>query len=254
MSRLTSWSPTSGIGVWSLLGPVAAETVSHGRPGWLVLDGQHGLYDDRAIREALHAMTTADALVRVPSNDAAAIGRAMDAGARGVIVPMIETAEEAVLAAAAVRYPMAGTRSWGPFAEYWGRQEVPVGEANSQAVCAVMIETRRGLDHLDEVVSTPGVDMVFVGPYDLAISLGTSLDDLCAGRGGELEAIVSACRANDVIPGAYAGTSDRTARLAQLGFELIAATTDRRLLLDGVTALSRPVTDESRTPTLSRNT
>jgi 4-hydroxy-2-oxoheptanedioate aldolase len=176
--------------------------------------------------------------VRVPSNDAAVIGRAMDAGARGVVVPMVETADQAALAAAAVRYPAAGTRSWGPFAEYWGREEVAVGEANAQAVCAVMIESRHGLDHLDEIVSTPGVDVVFVGPYDLSISLGTSLDDLCAGRGGELEAIVSACRANDVIPGAYAGTRERTARFARLGFELIAATTDRRLLLDGVTALA----------------
>lgn len=252
MSRLTTWSPTSGIGVWSLLGPVAAETVSHAKPGWIGLDGQHGLYDDQAIRDALHAMTTADALVRVPANDAGIIGRAMDAGARGVIVPMIETAEEAARAAAAVRYPTAGTRSWGPFAEYWGRREIPVGEANSQAVCAVMIETRHGLDHLDEVVSTPGVDMVFVGPYDLAISLGTSLDDLCAGRDGSLEAIVSACRANDVIPGAYAGTRDRTARFQQLGFELIAATTDRRLILDGVHALSSPLTDESRAPAFNR--
>jgi 4-hydroxy-2-oxoheptanedioate aldolase len=238
MSRLTRWSPTSGIGVWSILGPVAAETVSHGGPGWIGLDGQHGLYDDHAVREALHAITTLDALVRVPSNDAALIGRAMDAGARGVIVPMVETAEQAARAAAAVRYPPEGTRSWGPFAGYWGRQEVSVGEAGSRAVCAVMIETRSGFDHVDEILSTPGVDMVFVGPYDLSISLGTSLDDLFAGRNGELEAIVAACRANDVIPGAYAGTSDRTQRLTQLGFEVVAAATDRSFLLDGVTALS----------------
>jgi 4-hydroxy-2-oxoheptanedioate aldolase len=238
MSRLTSWSPTSGIGVWSILGPVAAITVSQGKPGWIGLDAQHGLYDDRAIREALQAMRTTDALVRVPSNDAAVIGRAMDAGARGVIVPLIETAEQAALAAAAVRYPAEGTRSWGPFAEYWGRQVVSVGEANSQAVCAVMIETRQGLDHLDDIVATPGVDMVFVGPYDLSISLGTSVEDLCSEHDGTLHTIVSACQANNVIPGAYAGSSDRTVRLAQLGFDVIAAATDRGLLLDGVTALS----------------
>ena len=243
MSRLTHWSPTSGIGVWSILGPVAAETVSHATPGWIGLDGQHGLYDDNAIREALHAITTVDTLVRVPSNDAALIGRSMDAGARGVIVPMIETAEQAARAAAAVRYPPEGTRSWGPFAQYWGRQEVTVREAGPQAVCAVMIETSNGLDRIDEIFSTPGVDMVFVGPYDLSISLGTSVDDLVAGRDGELEAIVAACQAHDVIPGAYGGTSDRTARLSELGFELVAATTDRSLLLDGVAALRSPVTD-----------
>jgi len=244
MSRLTTWSPPSGIGVWSILGPVAAVTVSQAKPGWIGLDAQHGLYDDRAIREALHSIGTTDALVRVPSNDAAVIGRAMDAGARGVIVPMVESAEVAALATAAVRYPPAGARSWGPFAGYWGRQELTVGEANSQAVCAVMVETTHGLDRLDDIVSTPGVDMVFVGPYDLSISLGTSVDALCAGGDGPLHDIVSACRANDVIPGAYAGTSDRTARLIQMGFEMVAAATDRQLLLEGVTALISPTTDE----------
>lgn len=237
MSRLTNWVPKSGMGVWSLLGPTLAETISHGKPGWIGLDGQHGFYDDRAIREALHVIRTVDALVRVPSHDGAAIGRALDAGARGVIIPMIETAEEAARAAAAVRYPTVGARSWGPFAEYWGRQEIAVNEANAQAVCGVMVETRRGLDHVEEIAATPGVDMIFVGPYDLSISLDTSLDELIAGLQEELKAIVSACQANDVIPGAYAGTSERTARLADLGYELIAATTDRKLLLDGVAAL-----------------
>jgi 4-hydroxy-2-oxoheptanedioate aldolase len=238
MSRLTKWAPRSGLGVWSLLGPTAAEAVSHGRPGWIGLDAQHGFYDDRAIRDALHVITTVDALVRVPARDAAAIGRALDAGARGVIVPMIETAEQAALAAAAVRYPAVGTRSWGPFAEYWGRQETEIDESNSQAVCGVMVETRRGLDHIEEIAATPGVDMIFVGPYDLAISVGTSLDELIAGHHGALKAIVSACEANEVIPGAYAGTSERTASLADLGFQVLAARTDRQLLLDGVAALS----------------
>lgn len=238
MSRLTKWAPRSGLGVWSLLGPTAAETVSHGKPGWIGLDAQHGFYDDRAVRDALHVITAVDALVRVPSHDGGAIGRALDAGARGVIIPMIETAAQAALAAAAVRYPAVGARSWGPFAEYWGRQETAIDEANAQAVCGVMIETRRGLDHVEEIAATPGVDMIFVGPYDLAISLGTSLDELIAGHHGALKAIVTACEANDVIPGAYAGTGGRTASLADLGFEVLAATTDRKLLLDGVAALS----------------
>jgi 4-hydroxy-2-oxoheptanedioate aldolase len=248
MSRLTDWTPQSALGVWSLLGPAAAETVSHGKPGWIGLDGQHGLYDDRAVRDALHAITTVDVLVRVPSNDAAAIGRALDAGARGVIVPLVETADDAAMAAAAVRYPAAGARSWGPFAEYWGRDEVAADEANTQAVCGVMVETRRGLDQVDEIAGTPGVDLIFVGPYDLALSLRTSLDELIDANHGELEAIVSACRTNDVIPGAYAGTSARAARLAELGFELIAATTDRKLLLDGTAALGSPTAPASAYP------
>lgn len=237
MSRLTTWVPRSGLGVWSLLGPVAAETMSHGEPGWICLDGQHGFHDDRSMRDALHVITTADVLVRMPSLQEAAIGRALDAGARGVIIPMIETAEEAARAAAAVRYPPLGARSWGPFAEYWGRPEIPVGEANPQVVCGVMIETRRGLDHVEEIAATPGIDLIFVGPYDLAISLGISLDELLAGGQGELTAIASACHEHGVIPGAYAGSSERAARLAGLGFELLAVATDRQLLLDGVASV-----------------
>jgi 4-hydroxy-2-oxoheptanedioate aldolase len=223
--------------VWSVLGPAVAETVSHGGPGWIGLDSQHGLYDDRAVRDALHGITAVDVLVRVTALDAAEIGRALDAGARGVIVPLIESAAQAAAAAAAVRYPPVGARSWGPLAQYWGHPELTVGQADPHVVCGVMVETRHGLDHVEEIAATPGVDMIFVGPNDLSLSLGTTPADLIAGRHGELATIVAACRANDVIPGAYAGTSERTARLAELGFEVLAATTDRALLLDGVAAL-----------------
>lgn len=237
MTRMTTWTPVSGTGVWSLLGAAAAEAVSHGNPGWIGLDAQHGFYDDQSIRDTLHAVTAADILVRVRSLDAGEIGRALDAGARGVVVPMIESAETAARAAAAVRYPPVGSRSWGPFAPYWGRAEVGVEEANRQVVCGVMVETRAGLDHVDEIAATPGVDMIFVGPYDLALSLGTPLDALIAGDKGELHSVVSACRARDVIPGVYAGSPARARQLAALGFEVVAARSDRDLLIDGVGTL-----------------
>lgn len=237
MTRMTTWTPVSGTGVWSLLGAAAAEAVSHGSPGWIGLDAQHGFYDDQSIRDTLHAVTAADILVRVRSLDAGEIGRALDAGARGVVVPMIESAETAARAAAAVRYPPVGSRSWGPFAPYWGRAEVGVEEANRQVVCGVMVETRAGLDHVDEIAATPGVDMIFVGPYDLALSLGTPLDALIAGDKGELQSVVSACRARDVIPGVYAGSPARARQLAALGFEVVAARSDRDLLIDGVGTL-----------------
>ncbi|MFR0355622.1 HpcH/HpaI aldolase family protein [Streptomyces sediminimaris] len=234
---MTTWTPASGTGVWSLLGAAAAEAVSHGSPGWIGLDAQHGFYDDRSMRDALHVVPEVDTLVRVCSLDPGEIGRALDAGARGVIVPMIESAGAAARAAAAVRYPPVGNRSWGPFAPYWGRTEIGAEEANRRAVCGAMVETRTGLDHVEEIAATPGVDMIFVGPYDLALSLGVALDELLAGDKGELRAIVSACRANDVIPGVYAGSPARARHLAGLGFEVLAARTDRDLLVDGVAAL-----------------
>ena len=237
MTRTTTWTPTSGTGVWSLLGAAAAEAVSHGGPGWIGLDAQHGFYDDQSVRDVLHVVTAVDTLVRVRSLDAGEIGRALDAGARGVIIPMIESAGAAARAASAVRYPPVGSRSWGPFAPYWGRAEVGVEEANRHVVCGVMVETRPGLDNVGEIAATPGVDMIFVGPYDLALSLGVTLDDLISGDKGELRSVVSACWANDVIPGVYAGSPARARQLAEMGFEVVAARSDRDLLIDGVATL-----------------
>jgi len=237
VTRTTTWTPTSGTGVWSLLGAAAAEAVSHGGPGWIGLDAQHGFYDDQSVRDVLHVVTAVDTLVRVRSLDAGEIGRALDAGARGVIIPMIESAGAAARAASAVRYPPVGSRSWGPFAPYWGRAEVGVEEANRHVVCGVMVETRPGLDNVGEIAATPGVDMIFVGPYDLALSLGVTLDDLISGDKGELRSVVSACWANDVIPGVYAGSPARARQLAEMGFEVVAARSDRDLLIDGVATL-----------------
>lgn len=234
MSRLTSWQPRSGIGIWSLLGAEAAEAVSHVPVGWICIDGQHGLHDDRSMRVALHAIDGVDVLVRVPEFGMGAVGRALDAGARGVIVPMIETAEQAAAVAAATRYPAQGARSWGPFAAYWGRPETATATANGEVVCVVMIETRRGLDHVEEIAAVPGVDAILVGPYDLSISVGTTLDQLLA-DGTALRRIAEACARYDVIPGAYAGSVERTQRLRELGYELLAAATDRQLILDGAT-------------------
>jgi 4-hydroxy-2-oxoheptanedioate aldolase len=232
MSRLTTWQPRSGIGIWSLLGAEAAEAVSHVPVGWICIDGQHGLHDDRSMRVALHAIDGTDVLVRVPEFGAGAVGRALDAGARGVIVPMIETAAQAAAVAAATRYPGQGTRSWGPFAEYWGRSEIATATANGEVVCVVMIETLRGLENAEEIAAVPGVDAILVGPYDLSLSLGTTLERLLH-DGDALRRIAEACARHDVIPAAYAGSQERARRLRELGYELLAVATDRQLILDG---------------------
>ena len=100
--------------------------------------------------------------------------RVLDAGAYGVIVPMVNNKEEAERAVSACRYPPAGLRSFGPTRAmmYAGRGYVE--EANDQLACIVMIETREALDNLDDILSTPGVDAAYIGPADLAYALGLS--------------------------------------------------------------------------------
>src|SRR5471030_3027552 len=163
------------VGAWLSLGNVhTAELIANAGFDWLVIDMQHGLIPYADMLRMLPAISTTETtpLVRVSGNNLPEINKALDAGAMGVIVPLVNTAEEAAAAVSACRYPPDGTRSFGPTraALYGGRGYAT--EANGQIACIVMIETQAGLDNLDAIVSTPGVSGVYVGPADLALALG----------------------------------------------------------------------------------
>ena len=178
-------------GVWSALDdPVAAEIV--GRAGYdlVCVDLQHGFAHLGSVGRLLHALhgTPAAGVVRVAWNAPEQIMRVLDLGAEGVVVPMVNDAAEARRAADACRYAPAGTRSWGPL---WGdvRRGFPEADDGDRlATCIVMIETAAGLDNIEEIVRVPGVHAVYVGPNDLALSMGLGrvpLEDSvpAAGRG-----------------------------------------------------------------------
>ena len=174
-----------------------------------------------------------EVLVRVPWNRPEHIGRALDSGARGVIVPMVESAGEAADAAAACRYPPRGRRSWGPSRTGYA---VPaagaVTESNDRVLCLVMVETPAALDRVEEIAAMPGVDGIFVGPFDLSIALGRPVDEVLADGGPDapLPRIAAACRAAGVLAGAYAGSVKRAAALRERGFDLLAVASDGDLL------------------------
>jgi 4-hydroxy-2-oxoheptanedioate aldolase len=219
--------------------PTAASLMSHVGADLLVLDAQHGLFDDAALIAAVPAASAVPVHVRVSTNSAALIGRALDAGAAGVIVPMVQDAAEAAAAAAATRYPPAGERSWGPLAAYRGEPTTPPTEANSEVSCAVMVETSRALTNLDEIASTPGVDTVFVGPFDLAIALGTDIQGLLADRSqtNPLDAVVAACGRAGATAGAFAGSLETAANLIERGFTMVAVAVDTQLISAAGTTL-----------------
>jgi 4-hydroxy-2-oxoheptanedioate aldolase len=144
---------------------------------YVCLDAQHGLLDAAACLRGLFAIDAAApvsgtaGLVRVSVNRPEEIGRALDAGAAGVIVPLVNSAAEAVAAARACRYPPNGIRSYGPVRS--GLRIGPDPDRADQAVaCVVMIETLDGLNHAAEIAAVPGVDALYVGPSDLALALG----------------------------------------------------------------------------------
>jgi 4-hydroxy-2-oxoheptanedioate aldolase len=164
------------VGYWvSSDNPPATERIARAGYDYVCLDVQHGLIDFTGCVRGLTAIDAAGGagVVRVPSNDAAWIGRALDAGARGIIVPLVSSAAEAATAARACRYPPAGVRSYGP-----ARSALRIGpaprEADEAVACIVMIETRNGLDSVDAICAVPGVDAVYVGPADLALALGVA--------------------------------------------------------------------------------
>lgn len=141
---------------------------------WLCFDLQHGLLSEKDLLQmlAIAKATSVTPIVRVAGNDAARIGRALDAGAEGVIVPMVETAEEAAALASACRYPPTGTRSCGPMRDVLHSGPQYLAQANDQIAAIAMIETQRGLDNVTAIAGTPGIDALFVGPMDLCFGLG----------------------------------------------------------------------------------
>ena len=162
-------------GAWSVLpGSLPAEFMGGAGFDWVIIDAQHGglvVGDLVPMIQALQLGAT-PAVVRVPWTDQPTIMRVLDFGATGVIVPMVNTAADAAAAAAAMRYPPAGIRSYGATRNRYASP----AEANDDVLLLVMIETAEALANVDEIASTPGVDGLFIGPVDLGLSLGLPLD------------------------------------------------------------------------------
>ena len=153
------------IGLWaSIPSALTAEAVALAGPDYVVADQQHGALEPATLMAMLQAIAGAGSvpLVRVAANDPFAIGQALDLGAAGVIVPMVSSGEEAARAVAACRYQPEGIRSFGALR----------AGAGERPLCLVMIETRDGLERAEEIAGTPGLDGIYVGPSDLALSLG----------------------------------------------------------------------------------
>lgn len=201
---------------------------------WLALDAQHGAIDRRGLVELGRTLAGVGVpfAVRVPELDFAWIGAALDAGASTVIVPQVDSAAEAAAAVAATFYPPVGGRSWGPFPSLWGAPAPSATEANAATRCAVMIESAAGLEHVHEIAAVPGVGMLFVGPFDLSLSLGVPVETGLA-TGGPVATIVAAAAAHRVAVGAFAGDPDKAARLRAVGVDCLAVATDVGLLKAG---------------------
>jgi len=223
----TLWAnDEAALGGWLVIpSSVSAEFVAHSGVDWACIDMQHGSIDYQVALEMLQAISTTSTvpIVRVPWNEPGIIMKSLDAGAYGVIIPMVNSRAEAEAAASACRYAPQGTRSYGPGRAvlYAGRDYFP--KANETVLCICMIETRQALDNLDAIISTPGVDAVYVGPSDLSVSLGLppNYDNPAPEFVEALDAIVATCRKHGVTAGVHAGNPEVARKRIAQGFRFV---------------------------------
>ena len=228
---LATWrAGGSTVGGWLSIGNAyTAETMASLGFDWLCVDLQHGMISHDDLATMLPAISTREAtpLVRVPWNEPREIMKALDAGAYGVIVPMVNNQAEAAQAVAACRYPPAGMRSFGPIrgALYGGRGYA--AEANGQLACIAMVETEEGLANLDGIAATPGLDAIYIGPADLAFALGLAPgQDDDPKHAQAVASIQAACRRHGIAAGIHTGSLARTRQYLEQGFNLVALGSD----------------------------
>ncbi|MEU4223831.1 aldolase/citrate lyase family protein [Nonomuraea sp. NPDC026600] len=165
----------TALGYWAVLdSPVSTERIARLGYDYVCLDAQHGLLGYSGMLSGLTAIDAGGVsagLVRVEANDPSPIGRALDAGAAGVIVPLIDTADDAAAAVSATRYPPKGRRSYGPMRSALRIGPRP-GDSDATVLVLAMIETAQGLANVEAICATPGLDGVYVGPSDLCLALG----------------------------------------------------------------------------------
>ncbi len=223
---------------------LSAETMSH--QGWdsLTVDQQHGMVDFQSAVPMLQAISTTDTvpITRVPWLEPGIIMKSLDAGAYGIICPMINTPEDAKALVGACRYAPQGHRSYGPVrALMYAGADYPQ-HANDTVVAIAMIETQEALFNLEGILSVPGLDGVYIGPSDLALSLGgTPKPDQTDPKVVEaIDHILAAAKSHGVVPGIHCGSPAYATRMVEQGFQLVTILSDNLLM---ATAAKRAVAE-----------
>jgi 4-hydroxy-2-oxoheptanedioate aldolase len=207
--------------------------------GWdsLTIDLQHGVVDYQALVPMLQAISTTDTVpvVRVPWLEPGILMKVLDAGAYGVICPMVNSREDAQKLVAYTHYAPRGTRSFGPVrALIYGGADYPQ-HANDTIVAFAMIETAAALDNLDSILSVEGLDAVYIGPSDLSLALGCkpTFDEVDPKVAQAIDHILERAKAHGVVAGIHNGAPPAAlARIAK-GFQFVTVSSDARLMAAG---------------------
>jgi len=232
-AKMLAGQPAFGYSL-GLGSPLAAEALANCGVDFILLDTQHGSFGPDSTIASFLAMAKSSAvpMARVARNDYTLIGRLLDEGAMGIVVPMVHTVEDARAAAAACRWPPTGQRSWG-----WGSaarygDDYP-DHINDELFLAVQLESIQAVENAEAIMSVPGVNGCWVGPADLAFSLGIHPRDAAKDdrHARALERVVAVCRDTGKVPGlSCSGPEEARDRAAQ-GFRYLTAGGDMGLML-----------------------
>ncbi len=233
--KMLAGQPAFGIGL-AMGSSLNAELLSRSGIDFVMIDRQHGSWGEDSTIAALVAINGSAAIpmARVARNDYTFVGRLLDEGVLGLIVPMVDTPEQARAASDACHLPPAGKRSWG-----WGRAKIYGGDypdwIDEQLFVAVQLESAEAVNNAEAILSTPGIDGCWTGPGDLSLSLGfrpSEMDDR-EEHAQALEAILEACRNTGKIPGIAGRSVDDAINRAKQGFRFVTAVNDGALLESG---------------------
>ena len=224
------------LGAGVMLGsPMIAELIGETGYDWIWIDYEHGLGNTRELLTMLQAadIHKLPAIVRLPGNELRLFKQALDFGAAGVMVPYVNTAEEAEHAAKCMRFSPNGLRGIAQstraarfglnFASY-------LGEADDNVVCAVQIETPEAVENVDDIAAVEGVDVLFVGPLDLSVSMGMARDFTNLAFSKALDRVLQACKRHGKMPGILAPTAELGLDWAARGFAFLVICSDGTLM------------------------
>ena len=233
-------------GAWVTIGNPDVSDILQGLPfDWLVFDTEHSPIGAETVSHMIQVLDEekVSPLVRVGANDQYLIKMALDMGAHGVVVPLVNTREDAEVAVSYCKYPPVGVRGVAPrkAADYGLSAAEYLRKANEETLLLVQVETKKALENLDAILGVKGVDVAFVGPTDLTMSLGF-LDDRSNPRIlEEMRGVVEKCQEYGKIPGIMALTADEAKRDASMGFRFISLASDVRHLMEGARGFLKSV-------------
>ncbi|WP_420394779.1 HpcH/HpaI aldolase family protein [Nioella sp.] len=231
-------------GIWLNLGsPLVAELAGNSGFDWCLIDGEHGPWDPTAIRAQLMALaaTPAQAVVRVPVAEDWVIKQALDLGVQTLLVPMVDSAEEAAAVVRACRYPPQGVRGQGALvARATGFNAIAdyTTNANDEICILVQAESRAALADLDRIAAVDGVDGIFIGPADLAADMGHRDNPAHPDVQAAIADAIPRIRAAGKAAGIILGTAEARARAVAQGVNFLGMGSEATLLADALRALA----------------